>query len=154
MGFLDQVYRDAVLEHARSPRNRGELDPYSVRQEGVNPSCGDELVLYLRVEGGEVAGASFTGHGCAISQASASLMTQAVRGLRVDEAKLLVERFKDMVHGRGAHPSLGDAAVLEGVSKLHARVKCATLAWIALDAGLDAEAAGKAEAEQISVDQE
>ena len=152
MGFLEQVYRDAVLEHARSPRNRGALDPYSVRQEGVNPSCGDELVVYLHVADGRVERASFDGQGCAISQAAASLMTQAVRGLALDEAKGLITRFKAMVRGEGADPSLGDLAVLEGVSKLHARVKCATLAFVTLDAAIDAYASGAREAAQVSVD--
>jgi nitrogen fixation protein NifU and related proteins len=151
MGFLEQIYRDAVLEHARSPRNRGELDPYSVKQEGVNPSCGDELVLYLLVRDGTVAEARFTGHGCAISQASASLMTQAIRGKPLREVEQLIGRFKAMIHGRGVDPSLGDLAVLEGISKLHARVKCATLAWVTLQAAIDAEAAGE-RAGQVSVD--
>ena len=151
MGFLEQVYRDAVLEHARSPRNRGELDPFSVKQEGINPSCGDELTLYLRVRDGRVEAASFTGHGCAISQASASLMTQAVKGMALDEAKGLIARFKDMIHGRGVDPGLGELVVLEGISKLHARVKCATLAWVTLDAAIDAEVSGRTETAQVSV---
>ncbi len=151
MGFLEQVYRDAVLEHARSPRNRGELDPYSVKQEGINPSCGDELVLYLRVRDGRVEAASFSGHGCAISQASASLMTQAVQGMPLDEVTVLIERFKDMIHGRGVDPSLGELAVLEGISKLYARVKCATLAWVTLEAAIDAEAAGQSDGAQVSL---
>jgi len=153
MGFLDQIYRDAVLEHARSPRNRGTLDPYSVRQEGLNPSCGDELVLYLLLdEAGVVRDARFDGHGCAISQASASMMTQAVKGLAAADAKQLIERFKAMIHGKGVDPSLGDLAVLEGISKLHARVKCATLAWVTLDAALHAHAAGQREAASVDVD--
>ena len=154
MGFLEQVYRDAVLEHARSPRNRGELDPYSVKQEGINPSCGDELVLYLRVRDGKVEAASFSGHGCAISQASASLMTQAVQGMALDEVRELTERFKDMIHGRGVDPSLGELAVLEGISKLYARVKCATLAWVTLEAAIEAEAAGQSDGAQVSLSSE
>ena len=154
MGFLDQVYRDAVLEHARSPRNRGVLDPYSVRQEGINPSCGDELVLYILVHDGVVVEARFDGHGCAISQASASMMTQAIKGVTLDEAERLIERFKAMIHGKGVDPSLGDLAVLEGISKLHARVKCATLAWVALDAAIDAQRTGAATGERVDVDAE
>jgi nitrogen fixation protein NifU and related proteins len=137
MGFLDQLYRDAVLQHARHPRNRGRLDPSTLSQEGVNPSCGDELEIHLLVEGGVVLRVAFTGEGCAISQASASMMTDVVRGLRVDEARERIASFKDMIHGHGADPSLGEAAALEGVSKLHARVKCATLAWVTLDEALD-----------------
>jgi nitrogen fixation protein NifU and related proteins len=152
MGFLDQIYRDAVLEHARSPRNRGVLDPHSVRQEGINPSCGDELVLYLMVEDGVVRDARFDGHGCAISQASASMMTQAVKGLSLDAAEGLIARFKAMIHGKGADPSLGDLVVLEGISKLHARVKCATLAWVTLDAAIGAQRRGDEGGERVDVD--
>jgi nitrogen fixation protein NifU and related proteins len=137
VGFLEQLYRDAVLDHARRPRNRGRLDPVTISHEGVNPSCGDELELHLFVEDGVVRAASFTGQGCAISQASASMMTDLVRGRRLDEARELIARFMAMVRGEGAHPSLGEAAVLEGVAKLHARVKCATLAWLALDEALE-----------------
>lgn len=152
MGFLEQVYRDAVLKHARSPRNRGTLDPYTVRQEGINPSCGDELVLTLRIRDGVVEAARFDGHGCAISQASASMMTQAIAGLGVAEAETLIGHFKAMIHGKGVDPALGELQVLEGISKLHARVKCATLAWVALDAALDAAAAGTVDAPQVDVE--
>lgn len=144
MSLLESLYREAVLEHARRPRNRGRLDDPTVRQQGSNPSCGDELELELAVGDGRVEAAAFTGHGCAISVASASMMTELVRGRRVDDARALVARFKDMVHGRGVDPSLGDAAVLEGVAKLHARVKCATLPWVTLEEALrraDAQAA-------------
>lgn len=154
MGFLDQVYRDAVLEHARSPRNRGVLDPHSVRQEGINPSCGDELVLYLLVDDGVVRDARFDGHGCAISQASASMMTQTIKGRSLEEAERLIERFKAMIHGKGVDPSLGDLAVLEGISKLHARVKCATLAWVTLDAAIAAQRSGAGPVGVVDVDQE
>lgn len=154
MGFLDQVYRDAVLEHARSPRNRGVLDPHSVRQEGINPSCGDELVLYLLVDDGVVRDARFDGHGCAISQASASMMTQTIKGRSLEEAERLIERFKAMIHGKGVDPSLGDLAVLEGISKLHARVKCATLAWVTLDAASAAQRSGAGPVGVVDVDQE
>lgn len=154
MGFLDQVYRDAVLEHARSPRNRGVLDPHSVRQEGINPSCGDELVLYLLIDDGVVRDARFDGHGCAISQASASMMTQAIKGRTLEEAERLIERFKAMIHGKGVDPSLGDLAVLEGISKLHARVKCATLSWVTLDAAIAAQRGGTGPAGVVDVDQE
>ena len=146
---MEQLYRDAVLDHARRPRNRGALDPVSVSQEGLNPSCGDEIEVHLYVEDGLVRAASFTGEGCAISQASASMMTEVVRGRPLTEARELVARFKAMIHGAGAHPSLGDAAVLEGVSKLHARVKCATLAWVTLDEALDTLRAAQADQSEL-----
>jgi nitrogen fixation protein NifU and related proteins len=136
MSFLEALYREAVLDHARKPRNRGRLEQPTVRQEGINPSCGDELEVDVLIDGDTLVAATFTGQGCAISQASASMMTEVVRSRSLTEVTVLIERFKDMIHGRGAHPSLGDAAVLEGVAKLHARVKCATLAWVTLQAAL------------------
>jgi nitrogen fixation protein NifU and related proteins len=136
VSFLESLYRDAVLQHARHSRNRGELDPVTISQEGLNPSCGDELELHLYVEDGVVRAASFTGQGCAISQASASMMIDLVKGSSLSDAGTLVGHFKAMIHGAGAHPSLGEAAALEGISKLHARVKCATLAWVTLDAAM------------------
>ncbi|MBA2666691.1 MAG: SUF system NifU family Fe-S cluster assembly protein [Trueperaceae bacterium] len=145
MGFLDSLYKEAILEHARAPRNRGALDPVTVSQEGLNPSCGDELEIHLHVSDGVVRGASFTGQGCAISQASASMMTDVVRGATLAEAHLLVARFKAMIRGEGPHESLGDAVALEGIAKLHARVKCATLAWVTVD-----EAMGRLPAEALA----
>jgi nitrogen fixation protein NifU and related proteins len=133
VSFLESLYREAVLEHARNSRNRGEIDPVTISQEGINPSCGDELELHLHVVDGIVRRASFTGQGCAISQASASMMIDVLGGKRLDEAQALIARFKAMIHGGGPHPSLGEAAALEGISKLHARVKCATLPWVTLD---------------------
>lgn len=138
MAFLDQLYKEAILQHYKTPHNRGKLDPYSVRKEGVNPSCGDELELFLRVDGDCIDAASFEGEGCAISQASASMMTDAIRGRSLDEARALTADFKAMLHGDPPSDALGDLVVLQGVSRLHARVKCATLAWVALEQAIDA----------------
>lgn len=136
MSVLTQMYQAAILEQARRRSHRGLLDPADLVQEGVNPSCGDELTLSLRFDGERVEKARFDGQGCAISQASASLMAQAIEGRSKDEALALVEHVKDMVHGRELHPDLGELAVLQGVQKLPARVKCATLAWTTLERAL------------------
>ncbi len=136
MSFLESLYQAVVLEHYRHPHNHGPLADATHRQEGVNPSCGDELTLHLRVEDGRIGDARFEGEGCAISQASASLMTDALKGRTVDAALELARDFKAMIRGEAPSSELGDLAALQGVSKLHARVKCATLAWTTLEAAL------------------
>jgi nitrogen fixation NifU-like protein len=133
MALLDALYKEIIFEHYKRPHNWGELSPYTHRQEGVNPGCGDELTLYLNIEDGKVIGASFTGEGCAISRASASLMTEAIKGKPVNEALALAGQFKAMIHGAPPAEELGDLKLLQGISKLHARVKCATLAWVTLE---------------------
>jgi nitrogen fixation protein NifU and related proteins len=138
---LAQMYQAAILEHARRTRHRGVLDPADARQEGVNPSCGDELLLTLRFDGERVSEARFEGKGCAISQASASLMAQAIEGRSRGEVAELVAHVKAMIHGEGAHADLGELAVLEGVRRLPARVKCAALPWTTLEAALAASPA-------------
>ncbi|MEJ2290439.1 MAG: SUF system NifU family Fe-S cluster assembly protein [Deinococcales bacterium] len=136
MSFLENLYKDVILEHYKRPHNRGALSDASHTQEGVNPSCGDELTLYLRVEDGTIRDVGFEGEGCAISQASASLMTDAIKGASVERALALSRSFKGMIHGEPPAPELGELTSLQGIAKLHARVKCATLAWTTLDAAL------------------
>lgn len=136
--MLDALYKEMILEHYKRPRNRGALEGATVRQEGINPSCGDELELHLLIEEGTIRDAKFTGVGCAISQASASMMTEAIKGRAAEEALALSHKFKAMLRGEPPHDDLGDLKLLQGVAKLHARVKCATLAWVALE-----EAVGK-----------
>lgn len=133
MSLLDELYQGAILEHNRRPHNFGVLEPHDVARQGSNPSCGDELTLYLRLAGTTIAAAGFVGEGCAISRASASLMTDALRGLDLEAAQGLSAAFKAMTHGAEPAPELGELAALQGVSRLHARVKCATLAWVTLD---------------------
>ena len=144
MSLLDSLYKEIILDHYKRPRNRGELDPHTIRQEGLNPSCGDELELFLLLDGETVSDVKFVGEGCAISQASASMMTQALKGLSVDEARVLAGDFKQMIHGGEPSERLGDLKLLQGISKLHARVKCATLPWVTLTEALDG-AEGQAE---------
>ena len=136
MSLLDDLYQTVILEHNRRPHNHGALEPHDVAQEGVNPSCGDELTLYLRLSDGTIDKAAFVGEGCAISRASASLMTDALAGLDLAAAAALAVTFKEMIRSGEVGEGLGDLAALQGVSKLHARVKCATLPWVTLQQAL------------------
>ena len=167
MSALEDLYREIILDHYRSPRNRGELPvPPAHRVEGFNPLCGDEVVLYLVVEDGRLADMRAGGQGCSISQSSASMMSDAVKGRSVDEIRNLIRQFKSMmsIHeatlpardgkdgpGTGDDDSDGDSldvtavdpeqfgelAALQGVVKFPVRIKCATLSWFALAQGLD-----------------
>jgi len=137
MSFLENLYKEIILEHYKRPRNHGNLESATVQQEGINPSCGDELTIFLEVADGVVTDIRFAGEGCAISQASASMMTEAVKGKGLEEALELSREFKAMIHGEEPSADLGDLKFLQGISKLHARVKCATLAWITLEQALE-----------------
>jgi nitrogen fixation NifU-like protein len=151
MPGLEDLYREIILDHYRNPRNRGELPtPPAQRLEGYNPLCGDEIVVYLLVDGAKVQDVKITGQGCSISQSSASMMSAAIKGKTVDEAKALIRAFKGMmsVHesrleGDGepaaadAEVKLGDLEALQGVVKFPVRIKCATLSWNTLAQGLD-----------------
>ncbi|MGH9261498.1 MAG: Fe-S cluster assembly sulfur transfer protein SufU, partial [Acidimicrobiales bacterium] len=158
MPGLEDLYREIILDHYRNPRNRGELSaPPATRVEGFDPLCGDEIVLYLDVEGDVVRDIRIGGQGCSISQSSASMMSSAVKGKTLDEVRALSRAFKGMmsIHeqtldgdgsGDGAEPSpaaadagvkLGDLEALRGVVKFPVRIKCATLSWNTLLQGLD-----------------
>ena len=137
---LEALYQETILEHTRRPRNFRALDGATGHAEGRNPLCGDQIGVYVRMDGDQVAEVSFQGQGCAISKASASLMTAAVAGKSRADAEALFERFHAMVTGEaGADASLGSLKVLSGVSKYPIRVKCATLAWHAMKAALSGE---------------
>jgi len=140
VSLLDALYQESILEHYKKPRNHGVLEPHSLREEGVNPSCGDEVTLYLRLEDGVITGVSFEGEGCAISQAAASMMTEAVIGLSVGSALRLAASFRDMLHGAEPAQELGDLAALRGVARLPARVKCAALPFSTLQVALERDA--------------
>jgi len=163
MPGLEDLYREIILDHYRSPRNRGELAaPPAQRVEGFNPLCGDEVVVTLDVTDGVVSDIKIAGTGCSISQSSASLMSAAVKGKPVPEVRQLIHTFKGMmsIHestlpttGTGSGPAtvedeplepeaidmdaLGELAALQGVVKFPVRIKCATLSWITLAQGLD-----------------
>lgn len=159
MAGLDQLYKEIILDHYRNPRNRGELPPPATKTEGFNPLCGDEIEIYVLIEDGKVADLAIGGQGCSISQASASMMSAAVKGKTVDEALSLTEKFKAMmtipdagdtndadlaeakasasdadlgaVAGgiEGPDREMGELSALQGVKKFPVRIKCATLSW-------------------------
>jgi nitrogen fixation NifU-like protein len=136
-GDLGDLYQEVILDHNRRPRNFRSLDD-ARRQEGFNPLCGDRLTLFVKVDGDRIVDVAFQGSGCAISKASASLMTEALKGKTVSEARELFARFHDMVTSAPdtAAPDLGKLSVLSGVREYPTRVKCASLAWHTLRAAL------------------
>jgi nitrogen fixation NifU-like protein len=134
---LRDLYQEVILDHNRHPRNFRALADANRRAEGHNPLCGDRIQLFLHIEDDRIQSISFQGSGCAISTASASLMTEALQGKSVAEAHTLFHSFHDLLtHGSGDPESLGKLAVLSGVREFPIRVKCATLAWHALEAAL------------------
>lgn len=137
MNELQDLYREVILDHNRSPRNFGELEDADRVIEGVNPLCGDKMTLYLKLNGDTVEDIRFTGTGCAISVASSSLMTERVKGASMTESMKLFERIHDMLtapefDAKSANEDLEKLAVLSGVREYPTRVKCASLAWHAL----------------------
>ena len=133
---LADLYQELILDHYRRPRNRGSLEAYTRRVALANPTCGDELELDLLLDGETIADVRFSGRGCSISQASASMMTQLIKGKKVAEARTLAVRFSQMLHGSAEaarDKSLGEARALAGVAKFPVRVKCALLGWNALE---------------------
>ncbi|TAA71906.1 Fe-S cluster assembly sulfur transfer protein SufU [Planococcus salinarum] len=135
---LDQLYRSVIMDHYKTPRNKGTIENDSINIEMNNPTCGDRIHLTLQVEDGIVKDAKFDGEGCSISMASASMMTQAVKGKDVETALGLSKTFSDMMLGKDYDDSedLGDIEALQGVSQFPARIKCATLAWKAMEKGV------------------
>lgn len=138
---LDDLYREVIMDHYRSPRNQGKIDNPTYSLTLTNPLCGDEITLELQVIDGKVADARFSGRGCSISQASASLMTEAIKGQTVDTAVQTMRDFRRMMRGDLANVQgdLGDLEALSGVAKFPVRVKCAVLPWEALRQSLTPE---------------
>ncbi len=133
---LNALYQQLILEHYRRPRNRGTLEAPDVEVRMNNPTCGDEIVLQLRLRDGVVESVRFAGQGCSISQASASMMAQRLEGKRLEEADALAARFREMLHGSAeaaGDKALGDLRALAGVARFPVRVRCAMLAWNALE---------------------
>ena len=138
MSDLRELYQTVILDHSKQPRNFRCPETANRQAEGINPLCGDKIKVFLTVEGDRIEDAAFQGTGCAISTASASLMTDAVKGRRREEVEALFRRFRGVVTGEGSDASeLGKLEVLAGVREFPMRVKCATLAWHALVAALD-----------------
>ena len=138
---LNNLYRQVILDHAQHPRNKQLLDDYSEQIELLNPTCGDAITIRFKLEADKISAIGFVGSGCSISMASASMMTEAVKGKTHQEAMALIRGFNYLVGGTQVAPideeSLGDASLLEGVKQFPARYKCAVLAWRALELGLD-----------------
>jgi len=141
---LDDLYRELILDHYSHPRNRGELPDPDIKVEGVNPLCGDELSIHVKLTEGKISDVRFVGRGCSISQASASMMTEQVKGKTLEEARRLSGRFKALMQGEAVgEDELGDLMAFQGVRKFPVRVKCAMLSWVALEQGMDEFQAGK-----------
>jgi nitrogen fixation NifU-like protein len=141
MSDLRDLYQEVILDHNRHPRNFRVLEPASHQAKGHNPLCGDRVEVYLRIEDGVVREVSFEGDGCAISTASASIMTEAVLGKRLEEVETLFREFHQLVtQNRVPEVELGKLAVLAGVRDYPSRVKCATLPWHTLQAALNHQA--------------
>lgn len=137
---LDTLYRQVIMDHYKNPRNKGELTDDSITVNLNNPTCGDRIQLQMKVEDGKVSDVKFDGEGCSISMSSASMMTQAVKGLEVDKAMKMAEIFSDMIQGKEYDEEvleLGDIEALQGVAKFPARIKCATLGWKAMEKGIE-----------------
>jgi nitrogen fixation NifU-like protein len=135
---LNDLYQEVILDHNRRPHNFRVIDPATAKQEGYNPLCGDRLTLYLTVDGDLITDVAFQGTGCAISKASASMMTDAVKGRTVAQARELFEKFHRMITSDPGTPAgdLGKLSALAGVREFPTRVKCASLAWHTMKAAV------------------
>jgi nitrogen fixation NifU-like protein len=136
---LDDIYKEVILDHYKSPRNKRELPGAELRRSANNPLCGDEITVFAHVDGGTVAAVTFQGAGCSISQSSASMMTEAVSGVSVDDARRLAGEFRGMMAGEVEpdEQEFGDLVALKGVVKYPIRIKCAVLAWDVLQDALE-----------------
>jgi nitrogen fixation protein NifU and related proteins len=138
---LDMLYRRVIMDHYKKPRNRGVLEEGNLTINMNNPTCGDRIQLTMKVEDGIVTDVMYEGEGCSISMSSASMMTQAIKGKKIEDALKLAEIFSNMMQGKEYDEDLdlGDIEALQGVAKFPARIKCATLAWKAMEKGLKQE---------------
>jgi nitrogen fixation NifU-like protein len=136
--MISDLYQEIILDHYRHPRGQGTLDEPKIHHEGVNPLCGDEVILELRVEDGRISDICFGGRGCAISQASASMMVESVKGKTLEEVRALIQKVYAMLRGELTEEleELGELSALAGVSQVPVRVKCASLAWHTLEDAL------------------
>ncbi len=145
MSELRELYQEVILDHSRHPRNFHEMSGFSSKAEGYNPLCGDRATVFVNMDGDVVKDVSFLGKGCSISTASASMMTESIKGKTRSEAKALLERFHGLVTGdpskpnKGPDEELGKLAVFSGVCEFPVRVKCASLPWHTLKAALEGE---------------
>jgi nitrogen fixation NifU-like protein len=141
MSLADDLYRETILDHYHHPRNRGELGAPAVKVEGVNPLCGDELILYLEVHDDKITDVKLQAKGCSINTASGSMMSEAVLGHSIEEAKKTIETFKSMMMSKSADvvlpEEMEDLEALQGVRKYPVRIKCALLPWNTLLEGIE-----------------
>jgi len=128
---LDELYRQVIVDHYNKPRNYGKPKRWDIELEGKNPVCGDEITIYIQIENDVISDCHFIGHGCSISMASASVMTELLKGKNLEEAKVILRDFNQLLRGESCSrcEDYGDAVAFEGVSKFPVRVKCALLAW-------------------------
>ena len=135
--MMQDLYKEIVLDHFRRPRNRGELENADVEGRIFNPLCGDEVTVYANLGEGKLAQVAFTGRGCAISQASASMLAESLEGKDRMEAEEKIAAFMDMMRGTEENEQLGELAALRAIIQAPSRIRCATLAWEAMRRGLD-----------------
>jgi nitrogen fixation NifU-like protein len=134
--MMRELYTQVIMDHYQRPRNRGELEGADLQEHLLNPLCGDEVTVYAVFDGDRVSDVKFSGHGCSISQASTSMMTERLSGKSRKEAEAEIEGFKAMMIGEKEFPETDDLAALKGVIQYPSRIKCATLAWTAFQKGL------------------
>jgi nitrogen fixation NifU-like protein len=143
MPDLDALYQEVILDHSKRPRNFRALEGADHHAQGYNPLCGDKVTIYLKTQGDRITDISFQGSGCAISTASASILTETLKGKTLAEAEALFEAFHDLVTGKGVRkagaPGLGKLAAFSGISRFPARVKCAVLVWHTLRGALSGD---------------
>lgn len=147
MSELSDLYQEIILDHNKRPRNFREIPACTCEAEGNNPLCGDEVKVFVQMEDGKLSDVAFSGHGCAISKASASMMTVKTKGRTGGEARAMSHAVREMLLGPEAEPprALGDLVALSGVRKFPARIKCAVLPWHTLEAALDGQASATTE---------
>jgi nitrogen fixation NifU-like protein len=138
---LDTLYRQVIMDHYKNPRNKGSLEDGNISIDMNNPTCGDRIQIQMKIEDGKVIESKFDGEGCSISLSSASMMTQAIKGQTVETALKLSKIFSDIMQSKEYDDTidLGDIEALQGVSKFPARIKCATLAWKAMEKGINSQ---------------
>jgi nitrogen fixation protein NifU and related proteins len=143
--MLEELYQEIILDHYRRPRNKGKVAPADIAAREYNPLCGDEIEVTVKLTGGRITDIKFDGHGCSISQASASIMTQKLLGKTLSEAQVFIDGFLKMMRGEVSFggKEMGDLKALEGVLKFPVRVKCATLAWHTTRKGIEEQTAEK-----------
>lgn len=153
--MLDDLYREIILDHYRSPRHKGRVEDPDICARGYNPLCGDDIEITARLKDGRIDAISFDGHGCSISQASASMLTEAVTGKQLTEALDLAASVRAMFTGDAEvdPESLGDLEALQGVKRYPIRIKCATLAWNALQVGAESGDGADGNAENVYSDE-